>query len=339
MLNSKFAIGTYELQLLSNTEIMHMFSKMSNIAEYIDTAINYNNDYVLSDYQQYKIISKIAACHTDYYEFFVSNHLKCLNRNKIDIMLIHSSRGDWSELAKLIVKDKRFVEVGVSNFDVNDIKKFKELTGQYPAYNEIEINPTYLDIETIQFCKQQNIKIIAYCILGGKYNAMKYVATFSLPYLVGFASNYADIVILRTNSITQTNDFINAVQNYDTSNVLFNEVEHNKVMQPMVYKAPTLQKYYANELTYSINCGSNTINKFKNKEIVDYQFPSFEMLGDYLTFIRYMLKTDYSKEVYDYDFLITDDGFEYAFYMFDENNNLTKVNNGSKKQLIKLEVL
>ena len=346
MIDSEFAIGTYEINLLTNDERNYVFDNLSTVAQYVDTAINYNNDYLLNKYDNLKIISKISACHYKFYDFFVDNHLKCLCRDNIDIMLIHSNRGSWVRLAKKLVKDNRFKEIGVSNFTIKDICKFKDATGEFPKYNEIEINPYYVDIDTIKFCKSNNIKIIAYCILGGKYNAMRFVADFSLPYLVAFAAHYADIVILRADSFRQTNTFVEAVTKYEPFDDYLPITTKNKTMKPMKYPGILKDKYYANELTYSIDCGKNAATFFKTKENLQNVYSNiianihFEMLGDYATFFRYFFRKTYKSKVYDYDFLIDDNGFYYNVYLIDtKTNKLTKVyNKNTKVELYKYEV-
>ena len=120
-MNKQYAIGTYEINLLDKNELKSILEVQSQYCSYIDTAIDYDNDYVLSDFQKLKMISKISSCHYDEYDFFVDNHLKYLNRDKIDIMLIHSNRGDWEPLAKKMQGDKRFDKIGVSNFTKKDI--------------------------------------------------------------------------------------------------------------------------------------------------------------------------------------------------------------------------
>lgn len=326
-MNRTFALGSYEFELQSKLEQDYILKEFKDIAMYIDTAVDYNNDYLFTKERtkDYKIISKLSFCHYSNYEFFVSNHLKCLDRDYIDIMLIHSNRGDWIELAKKINEDTRFKEVGVSNFTKEDIEKYKEVIGKFPAYNEIEINPYYLDTETISYCKQNNIKIIAYAILGGKYNSWRNVADFGLPNLVSFAACYADIVIVRPNSIKEADEFTDVILNYrpDEDNQILADVS-KKAIVPMVYKVPTYQKTFYGKPTYHNACGRNKGNL--KEEILDIDLPDFEMLGDYKVFIRYKYRQDYSNSrVYDYDFLIGDDGKYYVVYLWCDNDELTKI--------------
>lgn len=341
MIQSEFAIGTYEINLMTNEERDYMFNNLTTVSKYIDTAVNYNNDYLLSNYKDIQIISKLAPCHFESYEFLVKNHLKCLQRDYIDIMLIHSDRGEWQPLAEKMVNDGRFRHVGVSNFSVEGIKEFRRLFGKFPEYNEIEINPRYVDIETINFCKENNIKLIAYCIFGGKYNAMRYVADFSVPYLIAFAAHYADIVIIRADSHRQTNAFVEAIKSYEIPNdISFEPVADTKSMQPMKYPVVPIQKYYNNELTYQVDCGENKGNLFKSKVEMNMYYPEYEMLGDYTTTLRYLFRQNYSNgKIYDRDFLIGDDGKYYTVYLINSKNMLTKVNIDAEIKTYQLEVI
>lgn len=333
MINTTFAIGTYEINLMPDEERLDMFNILSTKATYIDTAINYNNDWLIPTTK--KVISKIASCHYGNYDFFVEGHLKSLRRDYIDIMLIHSDRGDWTELALKMKDDKRFKEVGVSNFSITDIERYKEVVGNYPAYNEIEINPHYVDIETIKFCKNNNIKVIAYCIFGGKYHAMRNIADYSLGYLISYAAHFTDIVILRADSKRQANEIVNAIDYHDVSKDTYNiPVIEDKSMEPMIYKIPKMKKYFANELTYCIyETTKNIVLKHKK---IDMLYTKYEMLGDYITYIRYVLK-QYVNPQYVADYLIVGNK-AYAVQLFDKYNNLTKITTDAKAYIVSYDI-
>lgn len=205
-----------------------------------------------------------------------------------------------------------------------------------PEYCELEINPQYVDIKTIEFCKAHDIKIIAYAILGGKYRAMRNIATYSLPYLMSFAATFADILILRADSKTQANAFFDVVRNYELDKIIeINDIAYNKAIEPMQYQIPDIAKKFCGELTYHNTCGRNNDVIFVSKERVDINCPKFEMLGDYKTFIRYT----FGGTNYVYDFLRSKDNRLYAVYLFDKQGRLTKVNDGNVDvQVYKFEV-
>lgn len=332
MIDKEYALGTWEIHLQTSEEREYIIENMKRVCKYFDTAIDYNNDYLLWSLSDYKIISKISSYHSSMYDFFVDNHFKCLKRDKIDIMLIHSNRGNWQSLVSKLENDNRFVEVGVSNFTKADIEEYKQLAGHYPKYNEIEINPYYADLETIKFCKDNGIKIIAYGIFGGKYNSPKYVADFSLPYLMLFAAQYADILIMKPESFRQTNEILDVIENYkDFGDFDFNLVKatnstDDKSIEPMRYFAKTVRKYCHGRETYSNWCGKNDDKQLKGEVLDNLNCPAFEMLGDYQTFLRYTFRQKYDgSPVYEYDFLIGDDGNYYIVYLYDNQDFITKI--------------
>lgn len=334
MIEREFAIGTYEIDLLHETDRKESFATLNRICSYVDTAINYNNDYLLNDASQ-KIISKISSCHYDVYEFMVSKHLHCLGRESIDIMLIHSNRGNWKRLVLKMKDDTRFKHLGVSNFTIDDMLEYEQIVGRLPEYCELEVNPQYADVATINFCKTHNIKVIAYAILGGKYRATKNIATYSLPYLIAFAANFADILILRADSKTQANAFFDVIKNYEVNDMKIHVVDNDKAIEPMQYDVPNVPKYFCGELTYYNACGQNTGVMFKSKKRLDIVFPDFEMLGDYKTYLRYLM----NGRRYMYDFLIADNEKTYIVYLFDDKKRLTKVNtNNTNIQVYEFEV-
>ena len=343
MKNKTYALGTWEVHLQTDNEQQLIFNAMKDVCSYLDTAINYNNDYILEKYlKDYKLITKIAPCHFQFYDFFVSNHLKCLKKDVVDIMLIHSSRGDWKPLAQRIEYDSRFKEVGVSNFNINELKEYKQLIGHFPTYNEIEINPYYTDIDTIKFCKNNGIKIIAYGIFGGKYNAMANIADFSVQYLIKYAAEFADILILKPECERHVNEIIDIIQNYDFDDVktvvkILNEHDRKAVV-PMRYFAKDIQKFYNGCKTYVNACGKNNSIVLEKLYDVNNNIPQFEMLGDYMTYLRYVYRTKYDgSNVYDYDFLIGDDGNYHVVYLYDSKGRISKINEIGKVEFVNIK--
>lgn len=241
------AIGTYEIEVNGYD---YLEKVKSNIKfDYVDTSICYNNDYYISkcDFLKgKKLISKIPPQMTDNYEFYVSNHMKSLGVDHIDIMLIHNPRADWTELALRMNEDSRFKEVGVSNFSVDDIEKYKSITGSYPKYNEMEVNIDYYDKDLIDFCHNNGIKIISYAILGGKYNARKNISKYTLEAILTFVSGIADIVIIRSDVVRRLKRMSDRIyfliDKCKEINIEYpEESRFNKSIEPMNYNIPGRQ--------------------------------------------------------------------------------------------------
>ena len=325
MAATEYAIGTYEINLLHEDDLNATFNILQEVCQWVDTAINYDNDYLLPSVlnEQMKIITKISSCHYDDYELFVSNHLKCLKRDYIDLMLVHSDRGDWSDLIRRIVDDKRFLHTGVSNFTAQDMQKYYDITGQWPYANELEINPYYVDLEAIEFCKQHGIKVIAYAILGGKYNSWQTVAQFGLGNLIAFAKKYADIIIVRANSKTEAEHFAQNIKHYDFAYAAAIEPFSKmiKSIEPMQYTSPIVYNRMLDQPTYLRECQYNTHIGMIDAKRLDIDLPMFEMLGDYKTYLRYK----YQSNTYFGDWLKIDVDTYIAVYLFDKDGKLTKV--------------
>lgn len=256
-------LGTYEL-IEGDVLYACKYDYHPNL-KMIDTSICYNNDYMIGEsstgnyYKPFsgKIISKIPPQMIGEYEFMMSNHLRSLNRQSIDIMLIHNSRSEWKDLAVKLNDDDRVIEVGVSNFTIDQIKEYKELIGEYPLYNEMEINPNYYDKDLINFCHDNNIKIIAYAILGGKYNADENIRYYTLPYLLEFAGYHAEYIIIRNDSVRRVSESVE----YCYQNIIGKEVNSSlyESDEPVLKKSiEPVSKYKYPKYIYAVRINDKT---------------------------------------------------------------------------------
>lgn len=343
-------MGTYEIETLKWSSLLSIARELVKAGcGYIDTSICYNNDYRLKDILKefdFKIISKIPPQYIEYYDYVIDHHLKCLGRDKIDLMLIHNSRSEWVELAKKLESDNRFLEVGVSNFSIDDLKKYKSELGHYPRYNEIEINPRYPNHKLVHFCKANGIKIIAYAIFGGKYNSMKIISDFTLPQILNQIFLKADLAILRVDSIDQLLQ-AKSVPTWTPKEFLTYDT-HTKSIEPMNYKKTMCNKLKFGDKvihTYSkvmgvnqdleVNCDNDdlsaTIQNYIN------QLPYLEFITDYRAFIRYYLVDKLNarfKVRYIGDTLAVSNTVTMKTTLFNvvilENGELTKINRANQ---------
>lgn len=293
--NDKLVLGTYEI----NTQFRSYkdYTKyVDPTIQWIDTAITYNNDYFLKDEFDRKIISKISPYMTENYEFWVSSHLRCLGRRYIDIMLVHNTRHkSWINLYGKILKDSRFKSVGISNVSISQLEEIKDKYGKYPEWVETEINPHYYDADLIEFCKLKGIKIIAYAIFGGKYNARRFIQEFTMPYLLDLVDRSADKIIIRWDTEDQYNQIMRnlAFKVNDDKFIRLSKLELSKSIIPDVYNLPFFVPIdingfpiYANEAT--------PINIIENKftgDMLDeyYRIPDLglEFITEYQALRRY----------------------------------------------------
>ena len=168
---------------------------------------------------------------------------------------------------------------------------------------------------------------------------MANIADFSVPYLIKYAAKFADILILKPECERHVDELVDIVVNYD-----FNEFscevkildEHDrKAVVPMRYTAKDIWKLYKGRQTYVNACGKNGNEVLEQLEI-NSDVPQFEMLGDYMAYLRYFYRTKYdSSNVYDYDFLIGDDCNYYVVYLYDNKGRISKINETGKVEFVK----
>lgn len=291
MKNIELVAGTYEID--SQFMIFNSYLPDNRSIKWIDTAITYNNDWFIgSKSNKFKVISKISPVMLKDYNWWVSNHLKCLNKESIDIMLVHNTRSEgWTKLYEKLLKDNRFKEVGVSNVGINQLKYLKNKFGAYPKYVETEININYIDKELLDFCISNGIKIIAYAILGGKYNAKCNIQNYGLAYNLNLVKKYADMVILRWDNYGQMNQLIKGMK-LPVSDIQY-KPKLNKSIVPEVYNLPEFALLDSDNFpTYNENisdeCRIVTNKNFNLKsKFTILSNPKLEFITEYKAYLRY----------------------------------------------------
>ena len=106
----------------------------------------------------------------------------------------------------------------------------------------------------------------------------------------------------------------------------------------MRYSAKNIVKKFFDVQTYHNAVGANKWNGEQKVEDLKLVLPKFEMLGDYMAYVRYLYRQnqDAHPETYHYDFLIGDDGKYYVVHLLDEYNRLTKINTTGKVKVLKI---
>lgn len=104
--------------------------------------------------------------------------LENMNVDYIDLFLIHwplpvSDYPDWEKLDReswrameRLYEQGGVKAVGVSNFLTHHMKNLLNVCNVPPMVDQIEFHPGYLQWETVQFCKEQNILVEAWSPLG-----------------------------------------------------------------------------------------------------------------------------------------------------------------------------
>ncbi|MDP3882034.1 MAG: aldo/keto reductase [Nanoarchaeota archaeon] len=99
----------------------------------------------------------------------------CLDLDYIDLYLIHwpvSQRLRSWQIMQSLVKEKRCLAVGVSNFTIQHLQEIIKLGLPVPSINQVEFSPFLYQKDLLEFCQEKGIILEAYSPLtrGEKLN-------------------------------------------------------------------------------------------------------------------------------------------------------------------------
>ena len=103
----------------------------------------------------------------------------------------------WKNLQKL-KKDGRAKSLGVSNFNTFQLRRLISETEITPSVNQIEFHPYLTQPNLIQYCKEREISITAYCCVGAadrkvrewKDRQDQFVYLLEEPIIISVANKY-----------------------------------------------------------------------------------------------------------------------------------------------------
>lgn len=190
----KIALGTWQVP---RGEVVHPTEfALKNGYKHIDTAHSYENAKGVGegikasgvDRNEIFITSKVRGESKTYERAAadIDDQLNDLNTDYIDLMLIHAPT-PWAEFSRTdknrtshyydenvavwralidACEDKKVRAIGVSNFNVDDLKYLIAETDVKPAINQIKYHIGYTQPEIVEFCKENGILVEAYSSLG-----------------------------------------------------------------------------------------------------------------------------------------------------------------------------
>ena len=183
----KIALGTWQISNADVTDAVK--SALSLGYRHIDTASAYENESGVglalkeSGIERDKIFitTKIPAEVKTYEEAkrIIASSLEKLDADYIDLMLIHSPK-PWPELfagsdktyyeenlavwkaMEEAVDEGKIKSIGFSNFEINDIQNILDHCRIKPVVNQIRVHIGHNPTDVINFCKDNNIQIMAF---------------------------------------------------------------------------------------------------------------------------------------------------------------------------------
>lgn len=188
----KIALGTWQIP---TADAVHPTEfALRNGYKHIDTAHGYDNAKGIregikasgSKREDIFITSKVRAESKSYTEaiYNIYDQLQDLDTEYLDLMLIHCPT-PWRVFSRSASRPRFYKEnvevwramseahdhkqiraLGVSNFNVDDLKHLMEATGTKPAVNQIKFHIGYTQPEIVSFCQENGILIEAYSSLG-----------------------------------------------------------------------------------------------------------------------------------------------------------------------------
>lgn len=144
-----------------------------------DTSPNYKNDVFLGreinkldvDRKHFFICEKVDTFEQlNSIRQALERCLKRLNTDYIDMYLMHWPYPNrylktWKQM-EILYKEGLVKTIGVCNFKKHHLSHLMSKATIIPAVNQIELHPLFTQCETVSFCKENNIQIMAYTPLA-----------------------------------------------------------------------------------------------------------------------------------------------------------------------------
>jgi len=190
-------IGTYQAKPQEEIDLM-LTSALNFGYKMIDTAEVYRNQKYIGNFfknnQNFDrtkiwITSKVSFVNTKKGDLpgvvkGIEKTFKDLNTDYIDLYLIHCPVENmdlhvWNIL-RLYQKAEKIKNIGLSNFTLEKLINFINIIGEeeakYIFCNQIEYNPFLNRKDLIDFCKNKNIKVVAYGSIYKKNKTVEEIA-------------------------------------------------------------------------------------------------------------------------------------------------------------------
>lgn len=308
----------------------------------VDTGLAYNVDSELRnlDWSKFDLMTKIHVEHIKNYDSLVANHMKWIGVDTIKYALVHFPEDGWKDLVALMLADKRIENVGVSNFNIDQIKEYYNTFHSYPCCNEIEFSIIYHDLNLVRFCRDHGIEVLGYGIFHGIHDSKLTIREFTTEACIGFCINHGVIPIIRTDNldhavrdIVVSNSRINLHNHEKIESISYNldsdNVSSEKALNKFKYSHPrNLIKYLLHNSVIVSSLDSRSTDHLLNTGLVN------EISVDDL---KSLVELPYQLVEYSH-MMITDYLVEYKYENYDPDDNILMSDdicvNMTKKEIV-----
>lgn len=183
-------------------------SKADDGYNYIYTSIPANNDIYLKNFFSALDESVPVITYVDFLDsinIVIRGHLSIIGRVSIDLLLIDSSCNSLQDNHTLSILEDLHNKGIVKHFGIQNPVNLDEVKKLDSIMRKAEINLEYVcmpicplefNCEIIDYCKESKLTVIASNPFGGYLSAARNIKAFSVPYLLSFAANYGNIVLV-----------------------------------------------------------------------------------------------------------------------------------------------
>ena len=165
--------------------------------QYIFTKLSGNNENIVKDFSKYSAL----VTYTDFLDKSdeaIMSHLELLDRSIIDLLLVDAKCDfkKYTDVLNSCISSGSVDTIGV--YGPESVERLKEIQEVLPnlKYIGLEICPLNFNYEVVSWAQENGIEIIGFNPFGGRISAAGVIESFSVPYLLGFASYYSKLLFL-----------------------------------------------------------------------------------------------------------------------------------------------
>ncbi|SNZ06042.1 2,5-diketo-D-gluconate reductase B [Natronoarchaeum philippinense] len=147
---------------------------------HLDTAQIYDNEAAVGDgidragvdRDDLVVATKLWIDQLDRVRESTEESLDRLGLDRVDVLYVHRPKGEYDPEATLAALDELREDgiadaVAVSNFEVGDLDRFRDVLGRAPAANQIEYHPLFQPADRLADARDHDYPLVAYSPLAG----------------------------------------------------------------------------------------------------------------------------------------------------------------------------